>query len=129
MRPPSSASASTSSSWDFDSTVQSIRPPGVSAQGSKISGGWRKKTAASAELGVVPKGAETKEKAEVLRGVSASHGSESSSSCCESEDEEERGDAKGAVPTQKITEADLNEIGAKIVKAEIMRNEVRCFYN
>ena len=49
-------------------------------------------------------------------------GTDSSSS---SDAEEEKKKKEVFIPAKKITEADLNEIGAKIVKAEIMGNDVR----
>lgn len=48
-----------------------------------------------------------------------------SSSSSDAEEEEEIKKKEVVIPAKKITEADLNEIGAKIVKAEIMGNDVR----
>ena len=50
-------------------------------------------------------------------------GTDSSSSS--DAEEEEKKKKELVIPAKKITEADLNEIGAKIVKAEIMGNDVR----
>ena len=50
-------------------------------------------------------------------------GTDSSSSSDAEEEEKKRKEV--VIPAKKITEADLNEIGAKIVKAEIMGNDVR----
>ena len=50
-------------------------------------------------------------------------GTDSSSSS--DAEEEEKKKKEVVIPAKKITEADLNEIGAKIVKAEIMGNDVR----
>ena len=50
-------------------------------------------------------------------------GTDSSSSS--DAEEEEKKKKEVFIPVKKITEADLNEIGAKIVKAEIMGNDVR----
>ena len=49
-------------------------------------------------------------------------GTDSSSSS--DAEEEEKKKKEVFIPAKKITEADLNEIGAKIVKAEIMGNDV-----
>lgn len=53
-------------------------------------------------------------------------GTDSSSSS--DAEEEEKKKEKVVIPAKKITEADLNEIGAKIVKAEIMGNDVCITY-
>lgn len=50
-------------------------------------------------------------------------GTDSSSSSDAEEEEIKKKEV--VIPAKKITEADLNEIGAKIVKAEIMGNDVR----
>lgn len=82
------------------------------------SGGWRKKP----ENG--PQESSSSAEVETTRKEKSAQVSESesrSSSEAEEQEEEER----VVIPTKQITETDLNEIGAKIVKAEIMGNEVR----
>lgn len=124
LRPPSdvASTASCTSSWDFSSRTTEERPthrqaprPGVSS-----SGGWRKKTATETSTTAsssVVKGEEPKNKGQVL-----------SSESEESENSEEESvhlaQKEPTLPTKIITESDLNALGAKIMRAELMGNEV-----
>lgn len=67
--------------------------------------------------------AESTKKEQKTEDGSEESGTDSSSSS--DEEEEEKKKKEVVIPAKKITEADLNEIGAKIVKAEIMGNDVR----
>lgn len=87
---------------------------------SRPSGRWKKKPETGLEKSTSSEVVDKKmeELVQDRREVSES---ESSSN---SETEEEERKESIAIPAKKITEADLNEIGAKIVKSEIMGNEV-----
>ena len=88
---------------------------------SRPSGGWRKKPETGPEKSSASEDLESQRREEVVKERKEVSESESSSS---SEAEEEEKQERINIPVKKITEADLNEIGAKIVKAEIMGNEV-----
>ena len=122
-RPTSSTSTSTSSTWDFDSKREPRNRGSLSNDRplSRPSGGWRKKPETGPEKSSASEDVESKRREEVVKEKKEVSESESSSS---SEAEEEEKQERVNIPAKKITEADLNEIGAKIVKAEIMGNEV-----
>ena len=111
----------TSSTWDFDSKEKSSSRGSHSSDrpGSRPSGGWRKKPETETEQSSSSQKVENAGRQQVTQEGS---GTDSSSSS-EAEDEENK--ERIVIPAKKVTETDLNEIGAKIVKAEIMGNEVR----
>ena len=84
------------------------------------SGRWKKKLETGSEKSS-SSGEVDRRKEENVQDRNEVSGSESSSSS-EAEEEEEK--ERIILPAKQITETDLNEIGAKIVKAEIMGNEV-----
>lgn len=87
---------------------------------SSSSGGWRKKAEIGTEKGSSPPEVKRTEDKESVPEVKLEPETDSSSSS-EEEVEEKK---PVVIPAKKITEKDLNDIGAKIVKAEIMGNEV-----
>lgn len=121
MRPPSDVSSTGShlSSWDFSDKTVEERPNHGQA---RRPGGWRKMTATktytvaanSTSLGRGP------EEKNVLS-------SESEESESAEEETVELVQNEPAVPNKIITETDLNALGAKIMRAELMGNEVYCF--
>ncbi|XP_068720114.1 CWF19-like protein 2 [Montipora capricornis] len=120
-RPATSAQTSTSSTWDFDSKQEPHSKESLSSDRTmpRPSGRWKKKL----ETGSVKSsssGEVDRRKEENVQDRNEVSGSESSSSS-EAEEEEEK--ERIILPAKQITETDLNEIGAKIVKAEIMGNE------
>ena len=88
---------------------------------SRPSGGWRKKPETRPEISSASGDEESKRREEVVQERKEVSESDSSPS---SEEEEEDKQERVNIPVKEITETDLNEIGAKIVKAEIMGNEV-----
>ena len=112
----------TSSTWDFDSKEESRRSERHSNDrpSSKPSGGWRKKQETGNDKGSSPQKERDAGKDSVGQEIKPQSETDSSSSS-EGEAEEKR---TVVIPAKKITEKDLNDIGAKIVKAEIMGNEV-----
>lgn len=86
---------------------------------SRPSGGWRKKP----ENG--PQESSSSAEVETTRKEKSAQVSESESRSSSEAEEQEEEEERVVIPTKQITETDLNEIGAKIVKAEIMGNEVR----
>ena len=87
---------------------------------SRPSGRWKKKPETGPEKSTSSE-VDDKKREELVQDRREFSESESSSN---SETEEEEKKESIAIPAKKITEADLNEIGAKIVKSEIMGNEV-----
>lgn len=118
-RPASSTSTVTSSTWDFE--PKEVPRSREDRSVSRPSGGWRKKV----ETGTVESSsaceAESTKKEQETEDGSEESGTDSSSSS--DAEEEEKKKKELVIPAKKITEADLNEIGAKIVKAEIMGND------
>lgn len=112
----------TSSTWDFDSKEESSRSERHSSDrlSSRPSGGWRKKQETGNGKGSSPREEQDARRESVGQKMKPESETDSSSSS-EGEAEEKR---TVVIPAKKITEKDLNEIGAKIVKAEIMGNEV-----
>lgn len=112
----------TSSTWDFDSKEESRRSEKHSSDRpiSRSSGGWRKKQETGNDKGSSPREKHDAGKESAGQGIKTESETDSSSSS-EGEIEEKR---TVVIPAKKITERDLNDIGAKIVKAEIMGNEV-----
>lgn len=112
----------TSSTWDFDSKEESSRSERHSSDrpSSRPSGGWRKKQETGNGKGSSPREEQDARRESVGQEMKPESETDSSSSS-EGEAEEKR---TVVIPAKKITEKDLNEIGAKIVKAEIMGNEV-----
>jgi len=115
----------TSSTWDFDSKEESRRSERHSSDGpsSRPSGGWRKKKETGNDKGSSPREEQDAGKESVGQEIKRQSETDSSLSS-EGEEEEKR---TVVIPAKKITEKDLNDIGAKIVKAEIMGNEVCCY--
>ena len=111
----------TSSTWDFDSKEESSRSERHSSDrpSSRPSGGWRKKQETGNDQGSSPREEQDAGKEIVVQDIKPQSETDSSSSS-EGEAEEKR---TVVIPAKKITEKDLNDIGAKIVKAEIMGNE------
>ncbi|KAL9973755.1 hypothetical protein ACROYT_G020250 [Oculina patagonica] len=123
-RPQSSSSSSstvTSSTWDFDSKEESRSKERHSNDrpSSRPSGGWRKKQETESDTKASPQPAQHAGREEVAQEEKQESDTDSSSSS-EEEVEEKK---TVVIPAKKITEKDLNDIGAKIVKAEIMGNE------
>lgn len=87
---------------------------------SRPSGRWKKKPETGPEKSTSSE-VDDKKMEELVQDRREVSESESSSN---SDTEEEEKKESIAIPAKKITEADLNEIGAKIVKSEIMGNEV-----
>lgn len=112
----------TSSTWDFDSKEDSRRSERHSSDrpSSRPSGGWRKKQENGNDKGSSPREEQDAGKESVGQEIKRQSETDSSLSS-EGEEEEKR---TVVIPAKKITEKDLNDIGAKIVKAEIMGNEV-----
>ena len=121
-RPPSSSSTVTSSTWDFDSKEESQPsvPHASDRPSSRPSGRWRKKQETGNDKGPSPREEQDAGNESVGQEIKPESETDSSSSS-EGEAEEKR---TAVIPAKKITEKDLNDIGAKIVKAEIMGNEV-----
>ena len=121
-RPGSSTSTpQRSSTWDFDSNKNTIKERhSYDRPSSSSSGGWRKKAEIGTEKGSSPPEVKRTEDKESVPEVKLEPETDSSSSS-EEEVEEKK---PVVIPAKKITEKDLNDIGAKIVKAEIMGNEV-----
>lgn len=117
----------TSSTWDFDSKEESRSSGRHSSDrpSSRPSGGWKKKQETGTDKGSSPREEEDAGKESVGQQIKPQSETDSSSSS-EGEAEEKR---TVVIPAKKITEKDLNDIGAKIVKAEIMGNEVRFVTN
>ena len=113
----------TSSTWDFEPKEESKSRGSKSNDrpGARPLGGWRKKPETGAEKSSSQEMENTRKEDRVQNSREESESSSSSSSEAEEEEKKER----VVIPAKKITETDLNEIGAKIVKAEIMGNEVR----
>ena len=111
----------TSSTWDFDPKEESRSRERQSNDrpSSRPSGGWRKKPETGTEKGSSPQAVQHAGKDDVIQEKKSE--SEDSSSSSEEEIEEKK---TVVIPAKKITEKDLNDLGAKIVKAEIMGNEV-----
>lgn len=112
----------TSSTWNFDSKDET-RPSVTHSSdkpSSRPSGGWRKKQETGNDKGSSPREKRDAGKESVGQEIKTESETDSSSSS-EGEAEEKR---TAVIPEKKITEKDLNDIGAKIVKAEIMGNEV-----
>ncbi|XP_027059866.1 CWF19-like protein 2 [Pocillopora damicornis] len=120
-RPGSSTSTpQRSSTWDFDSNKNTIKERhSYDRPSSSSSGGWRKKPDIGTEKGSPPLEVKRTEDKESVPEVKLEPETDSSSSS-EEEVEEKK---PVVIPAKKITEKDLNDIGAKIVKAEIMGNE------
>lgn len=119
-RPGSSTSTpQRSSTWDFDSNKNTNKER-HDRPSSSSSGGWRKKAEIGTEKGSSPPEVKRTEDKESVAEVKMEPETDSSSSS-EEEVEEKK---PVVIPAKKITEKDLNDIGAKIVKAEIMGNEV-----
>ena len=120
-RPPSPSSTVRSSTWDFDSREESRRSERQPSDrpSSRPSGGWRKKQETGNDKGSSPREEQDAGKESVNQEIKPESETDSSSSS-EEEVEEKR---TVVIPAKKITEKDLNDIGAKIVKAEIMGNE------
>ena len=120
---PTSSSTSTSSTWDFDSREEPKSRASLSrdVHVSRPSGGWRKKPDIGPQESSSSAEVETGRRKELAQDGAEVSESERSS-CSEAEDEQK--EERIVIPAKKITETDLNEIGAKIVKAEIMGNEV-----
>ena len=116
----------TSSTWDFDSKEESRRSERHSSDrpSSRPSGGWRKKQETVNDQGSSPRAEQDAGKESVVQDIKPQSETDSSSSS-EEEAEEKR---TVVVPAKEITEKDLNDIGAKIVKAEIMGNEASACY-
>jgi len=111
----------TSSTWDFDTKEESRSSEKHSSDrpSSRPSGGWKKKQEPGTDKGSSPR--EEQDAGREIVGQEIKPQSETdSSSSSEGEAEEKR---TVVIPAKKITEKDLNDIGAKIVKAEIMGNE------
>lgn len=87
---------------------------------SRPSGRWKKKPETGPEKSTSSE-VDDKKREELVQDRREVSELESSSN---SETEEEEKKESIEIPAKKITEADLNEIGAKIVKSEIMGNEV-----
>ena len=121
-RPPSSSSTVTSSTWDFDSKEESRHSVTHASDrpSSRPSGGWRKKQETGNDKGSSPREGEDTGKESVGQEIKPESETDTSSSS-EGEAEENK---TPVIPAKKITEKDLNDIGAKIVKAEIIGNEV-----
>lgn len=115
----------TSSTWDFDSKEESKSRERHSNDrpSSRPSGGWRKKQETGTDKGSSPQAVQHAGREDVALEKKPESETDSSSSS-EEEAEEKR---TVVIPAKKITEKDLNDIGAKIVKAEIMGNEVCVF--
>ena len=112
----------TSSTWDFDSKEES-RPSVTHSSdrsSSRPSGGWRKKPETGNDKGSSPR--EEQDTGKESAGQEIKTESETDSSSSSEEEVEEKKTV--VIPAKKITEKDLNDVGAKIVKAEIMGNEV-----
>ena len=88
---------------------------------SRTAAGWRKRTAqdTSDKTDNMP---ERKEEAQETTKKSCSESEDSSSS--ESDEGEDTIPQQPTVPKKKITEAELNQMGAKILRAELMGDEV-----
>lgn len=112
----------TSSTWDFDSKEESRRSEKHASDrpSSRPSSGWRKKQETGNDKGSSPREEQDAGKESVGQEIKPESETDSSSNS-EGEAEEKR---TAVIPAKKITEKDLNDIGAKIVKAEIMGNEV-----
>ena len=112
----------TSSTWDFDSKEESRHSVTHSSDrpSSRPSGGWRKKQETGNHKGSSPLEGEDTGKERVRQEIKPESETDTSSSS-EGEAEEKK---TPVIPAKKITEKDLNDIGAKIVKAEIIGNEV-----
>ena len=121
-RPGSSTSTpQRSSTWDFDSNKNTNKERHFyDRPSSSSSGGWRRKAEIGTEKGSSPPEVKRTEDKESVPEVKLEPETDSSSSS-EEEVEEKK---PVVIPAKKITEKDLNDIGAKIVKAEIMGNEV-----
>ncbi|KAK2563412.1 CWF19-like protein 2 [Acropora cervicornis] len=115
--PTTTSQISSPSTWDFDCKQEPSFPRDRTM--SRPSGRWKKKPETGPEKNTSSEVVDKKmeELVQDRREVSES---ESSSN---SETEEKEKKESIAIPAKKITEADLNEIGAKIVKSEIMGNE------
>lgn len=111
----------TSSTWDFEPKEVSRSREDRSV--SRPSGGWRKKVETGTVESSSAREAESTKTEQKTEDGSEDSGTDSSSSS--DAEEEEKKKKELVIPAKKITEADLNEIGAKIVKAEIMGNDVR----
>ena len=114
----------TSSTWDFDTKEESRSRERHSNDrpSSRPSGGWRKKQETGTDKTSSPQPVQDTGREEVAQEKKPESETDSSSSSeGEAEAEEKR---TVVIPAKKITEKDLNDIGAKIVKAEIMGNEV-----
>lgn len=120
-RPGSSTSTpQKSSTWDFDSKENTNKERhSYDRPISRPSGGWRKKTETGTEKRSPPPEVKRTEEKESVSEVKPESETDNSSSS-EEEVEEKK---PVVIPAKKITEKDLNDIGAKIVKAEIMGNE------
>ncbi|XP_015747984.1 PREDICTED: CWF19-like protein 2 [Acropora digitifera] len=116
-RPTTTSQISSSSTWDFDSKQEPSFPRDRTM--SRPSGRWKKKPETGPEKSTSSE-VDDKKMEELVQDRREVSESESSSN---SETEEEEKKESIAIPAKKITEADLNEIGAKIVKSEIMGNE------
>ena len=116
------SSTVTSSTWDFDVKEESGSRVSHSSDrpAPRPSGGWRKKPETGPEKSSSSLEVETERREELTQDRKEESESDSSSSSEAEEEEKER----VVIPAKKITEKDLNDIGAKIVKAEIMGNEV-----
>ena len=112
----------TSSTWDFDPKEGSRSSERHSSDrpSSRPSGGWKKKLEHGTDKGSSPREEHDVGKESVGQEIKPQSETDSSSSL-EGEAEEKR---TVVIPAKKITEKDLNDLGAKIVKAEIMGNEV-----
>lgn len=122
-RPPSTTSTSQkASTWDFDSKdTTTTERHSYDRPSSRPSGGWRKKKETGTDKESSLQEVEHAGEKDTVPEVKPESETDSSSSS-----EEEVEESKPVViPAKKITEKDLNDIGAKIVKAEIMGNEVR----
>ena len=151
MRPPTdvASTASHSSSWEFSSRTTEERPTHVEAPrtGVTTSGGWRKKTQIETNAGgvtfsggwrkktetdissktIVGKDVDKDKKLREVEKRTQDSSSESESSDNSDEEAVETIQSEPAVPDKQITEADLNALGAKILRAELMGSEVGPF--